>query len=858
MPAATPPAMKPAASPPMSSRAPRRSWLVAILIALALAAGSRSHDVRLAAAVASLVDPGRVTPGVLINITGTGFHKSAKYNDVVFTPEGAASVRVRAKSVTTIDAAGGLRRVAVLVPALPVGQVALRVINTVTGEESPTASAQIVSITPSVTSVTQGASLALVITGSPEAGFVEGTRVALGAGITVGAVTVESPTRLVAQISVDPAATTGSRKLDISAPGLAALAVVKVTKPTNTAPTVEAGPDLTASLSTAASLVGSGTDDGLPAGSVLKFAWSKVTGPGTPTFATPTSPTTSVTFSKPGTYVLRLKASDGKLNASDTVTVAVSNGPPTNAAPTVNAGTDQAVTLPNAAVLVGTVTDDGDTRPGGSTLTLQWSLVSGPGAPTIVTPTSASTSVTFPVAGVYVLQLTASDGALSSSDTVAITVTDVPPPPNVAPTVSAGADQAVTLPNAAALVGTATDDGRPEGSTLTLLWSLVSGPGAPTIVTPTSASTSVTFPVAGVYVLQLTASDGALSSSDTVAITVTDVPPTNVAPTVNAGADQAVTLPNAAALVGTATDDGRPEGSTLTLQWSLVSGPGAPTIVTPTSASTSVTFPLAGVYVLQLTASDGALSSSDTVAITVTDVPPTNVAPTVNAGADQAVTLPNAAASLTGNASDDGLPAGSTLTLLWSLVSGPGAPTIVTPTSASTSVTFPVAGVYLLQLTASDGALSSSDTVAITVTDVPPPTNVAPTVNAGADQAVTLPNAAASLTGNASDDGLPAGSTLTLLWSLVSGPGAPTIVTPTSASTSVTFPVAGVYVLQLTASDGALSSSDTVAITVTDVPPPTNVAPTVSAGADQAVTLPNAAALVGTATDDGRPEPAAR
>ena len=211
----------------MSSRAPRRSWFAAILIALVLAAASRSHDVRLAAAVANLVDPGRVTPGVLINITGTGFHKSAKYNDVVFTPEGGTSVRVRAKSVTTVDAASGVRRVAVLVPALPVGPVALRVINTATGEESPTAPAQIVSITPSVTSVAQGASLTLVITGSAETGFVEGTRVALGAGITVGAVSVESPTRLVVQISVDAAAKEGTRKLEVLGPGLAALGVLR-------------------------------------------------------------------------------------------------------------------------------------------------------------------------------------------------------------------------------------------------------------------------------------------------------------------------------------------------------------------------------------------------------------------------------------------------------------------------------------------------------------------------------------------------------------------------------------------------------------------------------------------------------
>ncbi len=62
--------------------------------------------------------------------------------------------------------------------------------------------------------------------------------------------------------------------------------------------------------------------------------------------------------------------------------------------------------------------------------------------------------------------------------------------------------------------------------------------------------------------------------------------------------------------------------------------------------------------------------------------------------------------------------------------------------------------------------------------------------------------------------------------------------------------------LQLTASDGTLSASDTVAVTVTDTPPPTNAAPTANAGADQSVTLPNAAALAGTAGDDGLPRAA--
>ncbi len=130
---------------------------------------------------------------------------------------------------------------------------------------------------------------------------------------------------------------------------------------------------------------------------------------------------------------------------------------------------------------------------------------------------------------------------------------------NQAPTVNAGADQTVTLPNSASLVGTASDDGLPNPpGTITTTWSQVSGPGTTTFANPNSLSTTASFSEAGVYVLRLTASDSALPASDDIQITAGAAPPGNQAPVVNAGANQTVTLPNNAALVGTASDDGLP------------------------------------------------------------------------------------------------------------------------------------------------------------------------------------------------------------------------------------------------------------------------------------------------------------
>ena len=85
-------------------------------------------------------------------------------------------------------------------------------------------------------------------------------------------------------------------------------------------------------------------------------------------------------------------------------------------------------------------------------------------------------------------------------------------------------------------------------------------------------------------------------------------------------------------------------------------------------------------------------------------------------------------------------------------------------------------------------------------------------VNVGPPQTVNLP-APAILTGSAYDDGLPSNS-LTVTWSLQSGPGTATFDNANKAATAATFSIAGKYVMQLTASDGALSSSSTVTITV--------------------------------------------
>lgn len=93
----------------------------------------------------------------------------------------------------------------------------------------------------------------------------------------------------------------------------------------------------------------------------------------------------------------------------------------------------------------------------------------------------------------------------------------------------------------------------------------------------------------------------------------------NQAPIVDGGPDQTVIFPAQANLNGTVSDDGLPEGGTLTLTWSQVSGPATATFANAAAEDTTASFPALGTYVLRLTANDSELSASSDLNIQIVD-----------------------------------------------------------------------------------------------------------------------------------------------------------------------------------------------------------------------------------------------
>ncbi|HXI58087.1 MAG TPA: PKD domain-containing protein [Polyangia bacterium] len=189
---------------------------------------------------------------------------------------------------------------------------------------------------------------------------------------------------------------------------------------------------------------------------------------------------------------------------------------------------------------------------------------------------------------------------------------------------------------------------------------------------------------------------------------------TNLAPTANAGTNQAVTMGATVTLDGSGSSD--PNGDAISYAWTQTAGPAVtlssttaqkPTFVAPTvSATTAFTF--------SLMVSDGSLQSNPAT-VTVNVSRPANLAPTANAGSNQSVF---AGATVTLDGSGSGDPNGDAITYAWTQTAGPAVtlssttaqkPTFVAPTvSASTALTF--------SLVVSDGSLQSSPaTVTVTV-----------------------------------------------------------------------------------------------------------------------------------------------
>ncbi len=585
-------------------------------------------------------------------------------------------------------------------------------------------------------------------------------------------------------------------------------------------------------------------------------------------------------------YLVTVQASDGSLSDLQTLTVTVTN---VNEAPVItsNGGGDTAsVNLPENTTAVTTVTaTDPDA---GATLTYSINGGADAGRFTInptsgllafLTPPNFESPTDSDANNSYLVTVQASDGSLSDLQTLTVTVTNV----NEAPVITSngGGDTAsVSIPENTTAVTTVTATDPDAGATLT--YSINGGADAgrftinPTsgllaFLTPPNFESPTDSDANNSYLVTVQASDGSLSDLQTLTVTVTNV---NEAPVItsNGGGDTAsVNLPENTTAVTTVTATDPDAGATLTYSINGGADAGRFTInptsgllafLTPPNFESPTDSDANNSYLVVVQASDGSLSDLQTLTVTVTNV---NEAPTIisNGGGDSAsVSVPeNTTAVTTVNATDSD--AGTTFT--YSINGGADAARFtINPTSGLLAFLTPpnfeaptdsdANNSYLVVVQASDGSLSDSQTLTVTVTNV----NEAPVItsNGGGDTAsVSVPeNTTAVTTVTATDPD--AGATLT--YSINGGADAgrftinPTsgllaFLTPPNFESPTDSDANNSYLVTVQASDGSLSDLQTLTVTVTNV----NEAPVITSngGGDTAsVSVPENTTAVTTVT----------
>ena len=291
------------------------------------------------------------------------------------------------------------------------------------------------------------------------------------------------------------------------------------------APVADAGEDLNALVSVEITLDGSASFD--PKGSQITFAWTLVSAPAgsTATLSDTSQPQPEFTPDLAGDYLFELVVNDGTENSlAEQVTVSAFT---TNAPPNARAGEDQNALVGAPVFLDGSDSED----PEGAPLDFSWTFgnvpsTSGLTDANIFDPLTATPAFTPDVEGAFVVDLDVSDPVLSDQDSVRVRATQ----PGARPNADAGPDglgstQQVGLDASASF----DPDGAP--SPLGFSWSFVFTPATSSltnadILDATTAAARFTPDVGGSYILRVTVDDGERADSDNVLIFADVVAPT--------------------------------------------------------------------------------------------------------------------------------------------------------------------------------------------------------------------------------------------------------------------------------------------------------------------------------------------
>ena len=480
------------------------------------------------------------------------------------------------------------------------------------------------------------------------------------------------------------------------------------------APAVTTGPAPAAITGIAADLTGTASAEAGPAPTAI---WTKISGPGTATFANTNAAATTVTFDQAGTYLLRLTATNPAAQTSADLSVTVSHPPPLVSI--VNPPAP--VALADAAHVL-RLTANASTNGAPGSPAIAWSRLSGPGTVTFANSAAADTTASFSAPGSYLLRCTVTSAGGSAS-----------------------ADASVSIAATATLGFRQGENGYSHAATVLRSDSTVWNSGArdQLMVGKSAAAANffrsvLSFGLTGIPAnatltgisLDLWTHPSQAGTSSVAALELRELAATPVEGSGDSGSDSAVGAGTGATWLN----------RTATTAWTSPGGDFGPTVLSTvpgfntTTLGVQKSFPSSAAF---LAAAQAALTagqplnlmllsplteSAATAAFTriASDDHPTltqrprltltwstNPAPVINPGTAPAAVV-SQPAPLTGTAT------GAT-TSTWSLVSGLGTATFAASNNPATSVTFNQPGSYLLRITASNSSGETSRTLPVEV-----------------------------------------------------------------------------------------------------------------------------------------------
>ncbi|HXF49601.1 MAG TPA: Ig-like domain-containing protein [Verrucomicrobiae bacterium] len=497
-------------------------------------------------------------------------------------------------------------------------------------------------------------------------------------------------------------------------------------------------------------------------------------------------------FTQSGAYNVTFIASDGSLADSEVIVISVNN---VNAPPVLAAIGNKLVTENQLLSFRVSASDVDGTNPNFTALNLPSGAIftdslNGAG--------SFRWTPSFTQAGTYNVTFIASDGLLSDSEVVTITVNESG---NQAPVLAPIGAKSTNENQQLAFNISATD-----ADLTTPSLSAVNLPSGATLVDSLNGRGRFTwtpsFTQSGTYNVTFIASDGTLADSEVVTITVNNV---NRAPVLNVIGAKST---NENQLLQFRISSSDPDGTIPT--HSALSLPSGAVFVDSLNGAGSFTwtpsFTQAGTYNVTFIASDGSLADSEVVTITVNNVNRPPVLATIGAKSTNENLLLQFRISATDpdlttpSFSAVGLPTGATLV---DSLNGAG--------SFRWTPTFFQSGVYNVTIIATDGTLADSEVVIITVNNVnrPPVLATIGSKTTSENQLLQFRISATDpdlTTPTLSAVGLPAGAVLV---DSLNGAG--------SFSWTPTFAQSGSYNVTFITSDGSLADSELVPITVNNV-----------------------------------------